>query len=290
MKLSKNIVAYLLILPAIGLRFSTSIYPIFYTMYLSFHEIDFVMGIKTFVGLSNYIKMFRDPVVMGTLKFTFFFTFLSTGVQIGLGLILALILNREFRAREFLRSISLLPWAIPLVVAGMAARWMFNDSFGVINDLLLRTCVIHERLQWLGVPILAKSAIIMTDIWKNIPFVVLVFLAGLQGIPPLLYEAAEIDGASKLQRFKFITLPMMKDLILTITLFVTAWRLITFDIVYVLTSGGPGTSTEVMAVRAYKEAFRYLSFGYASTIAIILLLIVMGFSFFYIKFMKETMK
>ncbi len=290
MKLSKTTIAYLLILPAIGLRFSTSIYPIFHTIYLSFQEIDLVMRIKTFVGLSNYVKVFLDPVVMGTLKFTFFFTFSSTGVQIGLGLILALILNKKFFGREFLRSISLLPWAIPLVVAGMAARWMFNDSFGIINDLLLRIGIIRERLQWLGMPGLAKSAVIMTDIWKNIPFVVLAFLAGLQSIPLVLYEAAEVDGASMLQKLRFITLPMMKDLILIITLFITMWRLMTFDIVYVLTRGGPGTSTEVIAVRAYKEAFRYMSFGYASTIAIILLLIVLSFSFLYVNFMKETIK
>lgn len=283
----KKWIPYLLILPALTLRFSTSIYPVIHTSYLSLYKIGLRAQEPTFVGLINYIKLFHDNVTVESIYFTFIFTLISGGLQILIGFGFALLFNQKVRGVGVIRAVNLLPWAMPLIVAGITAQWMFNNQFGVINDILCRIGIIKTNYAWLANEFSAKMVTIAIDVWKTTPFVVLVFLAGLHALPVSIYEAAEIDGASAIQRFIYITLPIMKVLIHMMIIFTLLWRLITFDIIYGLTEGGPARATEVLSLRVYIEAFRYTRFGYSSAIAIVLFLICLVIALFYIKLLRK---
>jgi len=278
---------YLLILPALALRFSTSIYPVIHTFYLSLCKMDLIAQERGFIGLMNYVKLFHDNVTVASINFTFIFTFISAGLQILIGFGFAVLFNQKIKGVGMIRAINLLPWAMPLIVAGITARWMFNDQFGVINDILFRIGIIKANHVWLADEFSAKMVTIAIDVWKNTPFVILVFLAGLQALPVSLYEAAEIDGASVIQKFFYITLPLMKVLIHMMIIFTLLWRLIAFDIIYGLTQGGPARATEVLSLRVYIEAFKLTRFGYSSAIAIVLFIICLVITLFYIRLLRK---
>jgi len=217
--------------------------------------------------------MFTDTNLQSTLSFTLLFTSVSMILHIILGIGLALMLNIKFKGKKFLRSILLIPWAIPAIVAGIAARWAFNDAYGFVNDLIRRIIPDFSFL-WLVEANSAKIAVILVDVWKDTPFFAILILAGLQGIPDEIYEAARIDGASRFKLFTHITIPHIRSLIIILTIFFSLWRLTIFDLVYAMTQGGPGSSTSLLSYRIAMEGFRNLNYGYASSIAILLLLIV----------------
>ena len=201
------------------------------------------------------------------------FTVVSIFFHIILGIGLALVLNIKFRGRKFLRSIVLIPWAIPTIVAGIAAQWAFNDTYGLVNDIIRR--FVHGfSHSWMVDVYSAQFAVIVVDIWKDTPFFAILILAGLQNIPQELYEAAKIDGANSIGLFTRITLPHIKRLIIILTIFFTLWRLTGFELVYSMTRGGPGAATSLLSYRILIEAFRNLNYGYASSIAVLLSLIM----------------
>ncbi len=192
-------------------------------------------------------------------------------------------LNADFRGQKFARTINLLPWAIPLIVATMAFGWLFDDQFGLVNDILYRLFGI--RREWLVNPTTARMTVILTNVWKNTPFIAMVFLAGLQGLPKELYDSAKVDGAGGWQSFWRITVPLVSPLVTTISIFFAVWQLATFDIVYGLTQGGPGFATSLLSYQVYQQAFVAFNFGYSSAISIVLLFVVaviavVGFSIF----------
>jgi len=268
------LLAYALIAPALLWRFATALYPLGYTAYLSFFDRSPLRRSFDFVGLENYQRLLGDEAVHQTLEFTAIFTIASVGLQVCYGLAIALLLNQSFAGRGLVRAANLLPWAMPIFVAGLAAVWIFDTDFGMVNDIIWR--LTGARPVWLASVEGARAAVIMVDVWKNTPFLALVFLGGLQGIARELYEAARIDGASNWSAFLAITVPLLMPLIITMAMFAAISRVISFDLVYALTHGGPGTATSLLPYRVYVEAFRALDFGYASALAVLNLLVVVA--------------
>lgn len=271
-------IAWILVMPVILLRGFTTIYPVVTTFINSFFDIRLLKSpYSTFAWLDNYIKIFRDPKLITSLEFTAIFTVVSMLFHIIIGIALALLLNVKFKGRRFLRSIVLIPWAMPMVVVGLAARWAFNNNYGLINDLIRRV-IPSFQYDWLVYPFSARISVIIVDLWKDVPYFAILVLAALQFISEDIYEAARIDGANTIQLFTRITVPNILKTVLTLCIFFTTWRMTSFDVVYSMTSGGPGDSTSLLAYRIMTEAFTNLNVGYASSIAVILFLMMSGLS------------
>lgn len=262
--------AWLLVIPVLIILGLTTLYPITMTFYNSLFDMSlFNGGEKEFVGIQNFIDLFKDEKFIASIEFTAIFTVVSMLFHIVLGVGLALMLNMKFRGKKLLRTIVLIPWAIPMVVAGLAARWAFNDTYGLVNDLI-RRIIPGFHFDWLISSDSARLAVILVDLWKDVPFFAILVLTALQFIPENIYEAARIDGAGAVRSFFSITIPSITRTILTISIFFTMWRLTMFELVYAMTSGGPGDSTTLLSYRIMMEAFTNLNLGYASAMAVVL--------------------
>jgi multiple sugar transport system permease protein len=271
-------IAYLFCLPALFLIFGVAFYPILNTLWLSFYSFNLKFNQKSFIGLKNYLLVFSDQRAWCALSQTIIFTSVSVLAEFILGLLLAMLLHQAIKPKGFLRASSLLPWATPTVVSGLLWRWIFNDQYGILNmfgDLLSK-------------PTGAMIAIIIADVWKTTPFVAILLLAGLQLIPIELYEASKIDGATKLKQFIYITLPLLKPIIIVTLLFRTLDAFRIFDLIYVMTGGGPGNSTETISIYTYKTLFSYLAFGKGSCMAVIMFLCVALISVVYLYFLRRA--
>ncbi|MBC7814645.1 MAG: sugar ABC transporter permease [Burkholderiales bacterium] len=260
-----------LLAPAVLLRLFTTIYPFLQTLYLSTQRANPAFPPQRFIGFGNFERLAGDIVVQSSIEFTLIFVFVSTFFQIVLGIAVAHLLNAPFRLRGLARTISLIPWAIPMVVAAIGFRWMFDDQFGMIPDLLRR--IFGLDTTWLINPQNARLAVVLVNIWKSTPFVALLLLAGLQGIPQDMYEAARVDGATWLHLLRFITIPMLLPIIVSVTMFMLVWQLAVFDLPYAMTGGGPGFSTTVLAQKIFLES-NSLNYGYAAALSIVLVLVV----------------
>lgn len=262
----------LLVTPAFLLRFATAAYPIAQTIYLSFTNLSILRGTDEFVGLQNYTSMGADFGVRGSLSFTLIYVFASTILNLIVGMLIALFLNANFRGRTFARTINLIPWAIPTIVAGYTFRWFLDDQFGLlpywVNEI--------SGIRWAIFisPFWARLAVISVHVWKDACFMGIVFLAGLQGVPQELLEAATVDGANAWQRFWRITMPLIMPLTITMALFRIVWSLAGFDLVYGLTFGGPGVATSVLSLQVFREGINFFNFGFASAISVLLLAFV----------------
>lgn len=282
----KKYIPVILIIPIVVIRGFTTIYPILITFVNSLYNIKVLSGIHEFIGFKNYIDVFKDDKIISSIKFTVIFVVVSMLFHVLLGTVLALILNMKFRGRRFLRTIVLIPWAMPAVVIGMAAKWGFNNDYGLINDLI-RRFVPNFQFNWLINTGSARGAVISMDLWKDLPFFAILILSGLQFISEDVYEAAKVDGANSVQIFFKITLPLIIKNILTLCIPFTLWRLTSFDLVYAMTSGGPGEDTSLIAYRIAMESFTNLNIGYASTLAIMLFVLMALFSWVNIRFMNK---
>lgn len=269
---------WLMILPVIIIRCLTTLYPVVMTFINSFRDLDVINGGQgAFIGLKNYTDMFGDEKIAVSLEFTIIFTVISMLFHIILGIGLALILNMKFKGKKFLRTIVLIPWAMPMIVAGRAARWAFNGQYGFVNDLISRV-IDGFHFDWLVHVDTARVAVILVDLWKDIPYFAILVLAALQYIPADIYEAAKIDGAGSIKSFIHITLPNIMKTVMSISIFFTMWRVTNFELVYAMTSGGPYDGTSVLSYRILIEAFNNLNLGYASAIAVVLFIIMLIFS------------
>ncbi len=259
-------------------------YPILYSFYLSLHKI--ILGLPSlgqpFTGLANYRELMGDEVALHSLINTLVFVFTSTFFEILFGLAIALVINRHFKGRGIVRAAILIPWAIPTVVSSQMWRFIFNDKYGLLNYALYGSDTVAYSA-WMADPATAFAAIIIADVWKTSSFAGILILAGLQVIPDELYEAARIDGASSWQQFKKITLPLIKPSILIALLFRTMDAFRVFDLVFVMTQGGPADSTNVLQFYGYKKIFAEGMMGYGSTISVLVFLITLVISLFYIK-------
>jgi len=274
---NRVLLAYALIAPAILWRGAVSVYPFAHAILQSFTN-ESPLNVNThWVGLRNYANIFQDSTVTATLGFTFAFTVASTILQLIYALVIASLLNRTFRGRTLVRAVNLLPWAMPTIVIATAAQWLFNDQYGMINDIIARVAP-GVRPVWLASPTGARAAVILLDVWKNAPWAAIFLLAGLQNIPGELYEAAKVDGASPWRTYRSVVLPLMAPILITLTIFIATYRVLSFDIVYGFTQGGLGYSTSLLSYQVYKLAFSGLYYGYGSAIAVFTFLIVLVIS------------
>lgn len=261
-------------------------YPILYSVYLSLHRI--VLGLpslgRPFIGLDNYRQLLGDGIALHSLLNTLVFVFTTTFFEILLGLVIALVIHQRFRGRGMVRAAILVPWAIPTVVSSQMWRFLFNDKYGLLNYALFRSDT-GAYIAWLAHPATAFGAIVVADVWKTSSFAGLLILAGLQVIPDELYHAAKIDGASPWQRFRKITLPLIKPAVLIALLFRTMDAFRVFDLVFVMTQGGPADSTNVLQFYGYKKIFAEGMMGYGSTISVFVFIISLIISLFYIRVM-----
>lgn len=264
------VTALVLLLPAVGLRLFTTVYPFVQTGALAVQRYNPAFPPAQFVGVGNFNRLAADPVVQASISFTLLFVLLSTALQLVFGMALAHLLNAPFRLRGVARSLSLIPWAMPMIVVALAFRWLFDDQFGMIPDLLSR---IGVNTNWLIDPNNARLSVILVNVWKSTPFVGLVLLAGLQGISRDLYEAARVDGAGVWAQFRSITLPILQPIVITTTMFMLVWQLAVFDLPFAMTGGGPGFSTTVLAQKIYQEIVS-LNYGYAAALSLTLVAIV----------------
>jgi len=279
-------IAIIMILPVVIVRGFTTLYPILVTLKNRLYDIRILSGVNEFAGLSNFVNVFKDPKVITSVEFSVVFVVVSMIFHVVLGVILALILNMKFKGRRFLRTIVLIPWAMPSVVIGMAAKWAFNNDYGLVNDFI-RRFVGEFNFDWLIHTDSARAAVIAMDLWKDLPFFAILVLSGLQFISSDIYEAAKVDGANGIQSFFRITLPLIMKNVITLCIPFTLWRLTSFDLVYAMTSGGPGEDTSLIAYRIAMEAFTNLNVGYASALAIMLFIVMAVFSWFNIRFMNK---
>ena len=229
-----------------------------------------------FTFLSNYIRMIGDGRFWQSMGNTAIFTAASVTLELLLGLGIALVLNQSFKGRGIVRTVAILPWALPTAVMGLAWAWIFNDQFGLVNDILLRLGLIETGISWLGDPNLAMVALIIADVWKTTPFISIILLAGLQSISADLYEAHAIDGANAWQSFRQITLPLIMPQILIALLFRFAQAFGIFDLVQVMTGGGPGGATEMVSIYIYATVMRYLDFGYGAALVVVTFILLIA--------------
>ena len=278
------------ILPATFFAVSLILYPLYKTVVLSFQNVKFMGAVgKTddTLTLNNYAKLFQNSVFFNALIRSILFTAIALSVSFLIGLGLALLLNRKYRFQKLARALLLLSWPIPGVVVSFLFMWMFDANYGIINIILKSLHIINGNVKWLISPTTAISTVIIETVWKSYPFFILTLLAGLKIIPADLFEAASIDGANALQKFSRITLPALRSVIVTSLLLNGLWVFSNFDLIYVLTGGGPNRATETMPLLLYNEAFKFYNISSASAIGIISLLVCSFFVILCIPALKK---
>lgn len=270
-------------LPTVLLICAVALYPILNAVWLSFHHIQlqFPQQGRPFVGLGNYTAILYDQRFRAALTTTCLFTGVTVTCELVFGLILALVVNRAFFGRGLVRSAMLIPWAFTTVVAALMWRFIYSDSYGILNALLLKAHFIGHPIPWLGSNTFALISIVIADIWKTTPFMALLILAGLQTIPGDIHEACRIDGAGPVGGFFHITLPLLKPTILVALLFRTLDAFRVFDLIFVLTEGSHGT--ESLSYLTYIKLFREFDFGVGSALSVVTFVCVLAISFVFIR-------
>jgi trehalose/maltose transport system permease protein len=243
--------------------------PLLRTFYFSFTDAKLItLDRFHWVAFENFTFLLQDPDWWQALRNTLLFTLASVSIETLLGLAFALFLNQEFKGRKLLRTAILVPWVIPSIVAAKIWAWMFNDLYGVINEVLIQLGVIHTRLAWLADPTLSFLTLIIVDVWKTAPFMTLLILAGLQGVPKSVLEAAEIDGASRVQRLLYVTLPLIRRTLWVAILFRMLDALRIFDLPYVLTSNSKTTAVASTYIKQQLVDFQEIGYGSAASFAL----------------------
>jgi len=275
---------YLYLAPVIVVLGGTVLFPILKAMHMSlYHHVLIKPKEYGFIGLGNYVRLLHDQVFWLSLWNSFVWVFGSVTFQFLGGFAAALLLHQGFRGRAVLRTLTLLPWIIPGVVVALIWEFIYQPNYGLLNDVLIRLGWMTERVAWLSSPALAMPAVIVANIWRGVPFFAIMLLAGLQAIPTELYEAARVDGASVGQRFVYITLPMLRPIIVVATATRIVWTFNYADLIFVMTSGGPANATQITSTYTLMQAYSNLDFGYAATLSVALLLIMLAFTTVYLR-------
>lgn len=266
--MTRKQMGYLFVAPTMILFAILAIFPVLQTLYLSFFKYRLQFGdVKTFIGLDNFIKLLTTERFYVSLRFTLVFTTITVFVEVLLGLIFAQFMNMDFKGKVLLRIVVLIPWAIPTIVSGFLWRFMVNDQYGVINQILQYSGIIESYIPWLSRSLTATIIVIVADIWKTAPYVSLLVLAGLQNINQSQLEAASIDGAGKLSSYWYIVLPALKPVIATAALFRLIQSFKVYTIIVALTNGGPANSTESLTLYTLRTYFDAGNYGYGSALA-----------------------
>ncbi|MCG3207663.1 MAG: Trehalose transport system permease protein SugA [Anaerolineae bacterium] len=274
----------LLTLPAMLAIFGMVFIPFISSLILSLQRRDVGRPqLDGFVGLENYLKLLQDERFLNSLRVTLTFSLTSVIFELILGITIALVLNEQFKGRGFVRGLIILPWALPSIVNAAMWQWIYNADYGALNALLTQLGLTDQYQVWLANPHAAMALIILSNVWKETPFTVLLVLAALQGIPADIYDAAKVDGASAWQRFIFITLRLLTPVIMVVAFLQLLWGLQTFELAYIVTGGGPASSTELLSLRIYAQTFRSLRFGYGAAIAYLTGMLVLVPALFYIR-------
>ncbi len=274
--------AWLLVLPTLLVVAFVAGYPLAQVFYYSFHRADISFVEPTeFVGLKNYIFLLQDPDFRGALWNTLRFTVVSVFLETVLGLAIALVIHSNFKGRGIVRAAILIPWAIPTVVSAKMWQWMLNDIYGVINVILVNTGLIANKIAFLANPNTILWSIVAVDVWKTTPFMALLLLAGLQLIPSDIYEAADIDGASKWQQFWTLTLPLLTPALVVALIFRTLDALRVFDVIFVMV--GVNTATRSLAIYNRQTLIDFQDLGYGSAISVAILVIIFIFVMLYMR-------
>jgi len=278
----------LLLLPAMLVMALVILYPIARSILYSFQRVEPAGGefVATWAWFDNYTAMWSDPALRVSLRNTVFFTVGEVVLVVAIALSTALLLNHPWGRFGVFRIALLIPWAIAPVANAVLWQWILNGSYGILNAILYEAGIIDEYKVWLGDANLALRMILLADVWKAVPFITLLLLAGLQNIPRPLYRAAKLDGATLWQRFRFVTLPGLRTPLTLAIILQTIWAIKVFDLIYVLTKGGPADRTLMMNFLAYRVTFNFLDFGYGAAIANVIFLAMLLLAIVYIKVLK----
>ena len=287
--MQKKQIGILLCLPSFIIIFFVLGYPLGYSIYISFLKMNIASSLRgpEFVGLTNYVKALYDIKLWAAIGRTAYITVWDVLVGTGLGLFMALLLNTMLKGRGILRAIVLFPFILPPVVNGLIWKWVYNPNYGFLNGFLYQIGIIRNYQSWLSQPWTALHMIILANLWQGTAFAYILYLGGLQSIPLQLYDAAKIDGASRYQTLMRITLPLLLLITLVIVVLKTILTFKLFDLIYVLTGGGPANSTQVITYYIYKKSFDFLEFGGAAALSYILTILLLVFVYVYYKLLQK---
>ncbi|MFF2445624.1 carbohydrate ABC transporter permease [Neobacillus sp. NPDC058068] len=287
-QLSEQRFAWLVIAPACVIVFGIVIFPLVTTFIYSLKNMDLTSSqYGQWIWLRNYMDLLRDKEFWLTTGRTAYFTGVSLTIELILGIFIALLLNENIKGKAFLRTIIIIPWAIPTIVNGAMWKWIYHPEYGALNALLTQLGLIDHYQSWLGSPWLAMNMIIIADAWKMTPLVVIFFLASLQLRNLSIYEAARVDGANIFQRFYHLTLPFLKPTILVIIVMRTMEAFKVFDIIYATTRGGPANGTLTLTYDAYLKSFTNLQYSQGATISYLIAFMVLILTLLYVKLLKS---
>src|SRR6516225_1172571 len=279
----KLLIGYSYLVPAALCMLATVVVPIILAIKMSLYaDVLYKPQDYRFIALGNYQRLIEDPVFWLTLWNSVVWVFGSVLLQFLAGFAAALLLQQAFRGRALVRTLTLLPWIIPGVVVGLIWEWLYQPNYGVINDLLIKVGLVHERVAWLSSPDTAMAAVVFTNIWRGIPFFAIMLLAGLQAVPDELYDAAHVDGANVFQRFWHVTLPLLRPIIVVATATRIIWTFNYADLIFVMTGGGPANATQITSTYTLVQAYSVLDFGYAGALSVVLLLVMLAFTAAYL--------
>lgn len=275
---------YLLISPAVILIVGVMLYPLCKTFYLAFQNYNPAMPFANgFCGFDNFIKIFTTGEFYSALVVSLKWVVAEVILQVVFGMIVALILNQKFRGRGFFRALVFVPWAMSGVLTAVLFSLIYNQNYGVLNDLLTKIGLISENVAWLASTKVILGAVVVAELWRGIPFFAISLLAGMQGLSQDVYEAARVDGANKIKTFIYVTLPLLKDTIVLTTLLRTIWEFNSVDLIYSLTGGGPVGKTTTLSMLIANQALTTNNYGYGSVISVVSFFILAIIAVIYMK-------
>ncbi|MBK5261977.1 MAG: sugar ABC transporter permease [Peptostreptococcaceae bacterium] len=273
--------AYALLTPAALFIAVFMIYPIIYVMLMSLSKTNKLGILQNFIWFDNFIRLLKEKVFWEVTARSLIWTILGVFSKTVLGMVIALCLNVEFRGRKFARMFFIIPWASSVPISAMLWKWVFDHEFGLLNHTLKALSITQNPPVWLGTPIWSFISCMWVDIWIGVPFMALVFLAGMQSVPKELYESAEIDGVNSFGKFRYITIPSIKQIIFIATLLSSLWTFNDFNTIYILTRGGPAGATDILITSIYKNGFEWLHFSDSAVMAVVTFFILMVLSVIY---------
>jgi multiple sugar transport system permease protein len=278
-----NRIGIAFLIPALLLLIILIVYPLVNAFFLSFHSQLIYELQGRFVGLQNYIRLFKSEAFWHSFKLTLLWVIVTVIGQVILGVTIALFLNEEFKGRGLARALILLPFFMPTVSVALMWKWVLNESYGIVNHLLLSLSIIDAPVPWLSSSSHAMISVLLIGIWRYFPFVVINVLARLQGIPIELYEAAKVDGANFWHELRYITLPEIKGVLSVVILLRVVFMAKKFDEILLLTNGGPGSSTQTLSFLAYDYAFNGMQLGRGAAVSVLLFIMMLGFIVAYVR-------
>jgi multiple sugar transport system permease protein len=263
--------------PALFLVLLFTLYPVAHALYTSLHQVIVIFPVEPFVGLRNYVDVVASPYFQQALRNTLLFALVSTPLILIIGYGVARLLLTKFHGRAIVRSVVILPWVLPGAISAVVWQWILHPSWGILNLLLYKLGIIDKYIPWLTTPELARLSVVLAFVWTQFPLVAILFMAALTVINDELYEAAVIDGARRWQRFRYVTFPHLRPIIVVLAIYQSLVALTSYDLVYAMTAGGPGTATNLLSFQIWKETFTMMNFGTGSAVGFILVVLSLLF-------------